>query len=228
MRKQSSNLTRMAVSSAALSGVVRAASGLDDMHKQGRYGFEILRPRPGCLGQVLSLRREIAEAREIRDFSRAIVLRDKVRQLQEVVDSGEFLNLVTTVGHNFDLDTLLGGSSYSAAWYIGLIGTTSYTTGVAAGDTAASHGGWAEFTGYTEGTRPAPSFGAAAAGVKATSAPVEYSINAAQTVKGAFLISNATKGGTTGTLFSAGLFTNGDKAVDDGDTLRVSYQLTQT
>lgn len=130
-------------------------------------------------------------------------------------------NLVTTVGKNHLLDQYLEGSSYTAAWYLGLIDNAGYTA-VAAGDTAASHSGWTESTAYSNGTRPAPSWGAAAAGSKA-STPTAFTINATATIKGAFLISNSTKGGTTGTLYSAGLFTGGDKAVANGDTLNVTY-----
>lgn len=137
----------------------------------------------------------------------------------------EIKNLVTTVGKNDALDKYLSGSSYTAAWYIGLIGAASYTTGPAAGDTAASHGGWVENTAYSQGSRPAAAFAAASAGSKSLSAALSFSINAAgQTIKGCFLISNATKGGTTGILYSAGLFSDGDKPVGAGDTLNVSYQ----
>ena len=132
-------------------------------------------------------------------------------------------NLVTTVGKNNLLDNHLAGSTYTATWYIGLIGSASYTTGPAAGDTSASHGGWVESQDYSQGTRPAPSFAAASGGSKATSAAVAFGINASVTIKGCFLISNSTKGGTTGVLYSAGTFTGGDKPVGNGDTLNVTY-----
>lgn len=144
-----------------------------------------------------------------------------VRPDGTVAWSDTFSNLVTTAGKNFALDTVLGGSAYTAAWYLGLIDSTSYSA-VAAGDTASSHAGWTEFTGYSNSTRPAPSWGAAASGSKASTA-TSFSVNASGTVKGAILISNSTKGGTTGTLYSAGLFTGGDKVVASGDTLNVTY-----
>jgi len=131
-------------------------------------------------------------------------------------------NLVTTVGKNDLLDKYLAGSAYTAAWYLGLIGSTSYTTGPAVGDTAASHGGWAEDTTYSNASRPTPSFNAASGGSKATTATT-FNVNGTATIKGCFLISNATKGGTTGILFSAGLFSGGDKSVANGDTLNVTY-----
>ena len=134
-------------------------------------------------------------------------------------------NLVTTVGKNDALDKYLEGSAYTAAWYLGLISSTSYTTGPAAGDTSASHGGWAEDQNYSQATRPAPSWSAASGGSKATSANVAFSINATTTIKGAFLITNSTKGGTTGILFSAGTFSGGDEAVNNGDTLNCTYTL---
>ena len=132
-------------------------------------------------------------------------------------------NLVTTVGKNNMLDNHLSGSAYTAAWYMGLISLTSYTTGPAAGDTMASHGGWAEDQNYSQGARPTTAWSAAAAGAKALSAALVFTMNASTTIKGCFLNSIATKGGTTGTLFSAGLFTGGDQPVVSGNTLSVSY-----
>lgn len=137
--------------------------------------------------------------------------------------SEQIENLVTTEGKNDALDKYLGGSAYTAAWYMGLISLTGYGAGPAAGDTMASHAGWAEDQNYSQATRPAPAFAAAAAGSKATSAAVAFSINATTTIKGCFLVTNSTKGGTTGILYSAGLFTGGDKAVANGDTLNVTY-----
>jgi len=132
-----------------------------------------------------------------------------------------YSNLVTTVGKNDLLDKYLAGSAYTAAWYLGLISLTGYTA-VAVTDTMASHAGWTEDIGYSNATRVAPSFGAASAGSKATTATA-FNINATTTIKGTFLTTVATKSGTTGILYSAGLFTGGDKAVASGDTLNVTY-----
>jgi hypothetical protein len=46
----------------------------------------------------------------------------------------------------------------------------------------------------------------------------------AQTIAGAFLASVSS--GTSGILFSAGDFTGGDKTVDSGDSLSVTYQFS--
>lgn len=135
----------------------------------------------------------------------------------------EIENLVTTVGKNDALDKYLSGSAYTAAWYLGLISATGYGAGPAVGDTGASHAGWTEDQGYSQASRPTAAWSAASAGSKSLSSAAVYSINANTTIKGCFLISNATKGGTTGVLYSAGLFTAGDKVVQTGDTLNVSY-----
>lgn len=136
-------------------------------------------------------------------------------------------NLVTTVGKNLALDTILGNSAAGAV-VMGLKGTGS----AAAGDTQASHAGWSEVGGanapaYT-GNRPTPSFSAAAAGSKSTSAAVAFAFTSGGTVAGAFINigGSATKDNTTGTLFSAGDFTGGSRAVVNGDTINVSYTLT--
>jgi hypothetical protein len=136
-------------------------------------------------------------------------------------------NLVVNVGLQ-DMNTqYFKGSSYTAAWYIGLYGAGASNT-PAAGDTAASHAGWTEITPYSNGTRPAASFGTATTAdpsvITNSASPAAFSINATATVGGAFLISNSTKGGTTGVLFSAADFASpGDRSVVSGDTLNVTY-----
>ena len=135
----------------------------------------------------------------------------------------EIINLVTTGGKNDLLDKYLAGSSYTAAWYLGLISSTGYTTGVAAGDTAALHAGWTEDQNYSQSTRPAASWNAASAGSKTLSAGAVFTMNGSTTIKGCFLIANSTKGGATGVLYSAGLFSGGDQPVVTGNTLTVTY-----
>lgn len=123
------------------------------------------------------------------------------------------------------------GTTYSATWYIGLYGSAA-TNNPVAGDTAASHS-FTEVTPYSNATRPACTFGTpttANPSVATNSAsPASYTINATSTVGGAFLISNSTKGGSTGVLFSASDFTSpGDRSVASGDTLNVTYTFSLT
>ena len=100
---------------------------------------------------------------------------------------------------------------------------------VAAGDTANSHTGWTEFTGYSQADRVKPSFGAASSGSKSTSSAAVFSITSANTIKGTFLMANnnaggaASKGGYSGILYSAGLFTGGDKIIANGDVVNITY-----
>jgi hypothetical protein len=137
-------------------------------------------------------------------------------------------NLVTTVGKNDALDKYLAGSAYTAAWYIGLIGSVDYTTGADVTDTSASHAGWVESEDYTQVARPTTAWSAASAGSKALSAAAVFTIDADVTIKGCFLTTLATKGGATGVLYSAGVFTAGDKVVQIADTLNVSYTASLT
>ena len=122
------------------------------------------------------------------------------------------------------------GTTYTAAWYLGLYGSGA-TNSPAAGDTMSSHAGWTEVTAYSQATRPACTFGTpttANPSVATNSAsPASFSINGTTTVGGAFLTSNNTKGGTTGTLYSAADFSApGDRSVVSGDTLSVTYTLS--
>lgn len=143
-----------------------------------------------------------------------------------IVWKDTFKNLVTTVGGNNMLDNHLSGSGYTAAWYLGLIGSTGYTTGVNVADTASSHSGWAEDTNYSQSTRPAASWNSASGKSKSLASGAVFNISGLSgqnTIKGCFLISNGTKGGTSGVLYSAGLFTGGDQPVVNGNILTVTY-----
>jgi len=139
-------------------------------------------------------------------------------------------NLVTNVGKADLVTNYFKGSAYTAAFYVGLIDSTGYTSGAAAGDTMASHGGWTtENQSYSNGTRPSLTLGSVTgtttASVDNSASKASYSINGTATIKGAFVTTNSTKGGTTGTLYSAGTFTGGDRGVSSGDTLNVQVTL---
>lgn len=143
----------------------------------------------------------------------------------------EAKNLVVNVGLKDMNDKYFTGSTYTAAWYLGLITGPGASTTIAAGDTMSSHAGWSENTGYSNANRPTCTFGAATTAdpsVISNSASVAvFNINATSTIAGAFLTSSNTKGGTTGILFSASDFQSpGDRAVVSGDTLNVTYQFS--
>jgi hypothetical protein len=109
-------------------------------------------------------------------------------------------------------------------WYIGLVENAGFSA-FANADTMASHAGWAESSAYTEANRPTWTAGAAASRQITNAATVDFSINASVTIKGLFIASNNTKGGTTGTLWSTAAF-GSRVALNNGDTLKVTYTLS--
>jgi len=152
-----------------------------------------------------------------------IVCHDKFGDIKWVDVIG---NLVTTVGKNFTMDTVLGNVAGGAV-VMGLKGTGT----AAVTDTQASHTwlevGLANAPTYS-GSRKTPVFSAASAGAKTTSTPVVFTMSGSGTVAGCFINigGSATIDNTTGTLFSAGDFTAGSKTVTSGDTLSVTYTAT--
>lgn len=150
-------------------------------------------------------------------------------------------NLVVAAGKQLMLDTVLSGSSYTATSRMGLVSGASTPT-YAAADTQASHAGWLE-SGLANaptysGSRPTVTFGSATSSgtspsnvtTKATSSAASFTFTGSGTVAGCFININgsATIDNTTGTLYSAGSFTGGNKTVASTDVLNVTYSTTAT
>jgi hypothetical protein len=138
-----------------------------------------------------------------------------------------FSNLVVNQGLQDMNAKYFSGSSYTAAWFLGLVTGPGSGTTYAATDTLASKA-WTENTSYV-GDRKAATLGTATTAdpsvISNSGSAAVFTMNAnAQTIAGAFLCSVAT--GTSGILFSAGDFSGGDKVLDSGDTLSVTYSFS--
>lgn len=135
-------------------------------------------------------------------------------------------NMVTNAALNDILDVYFHATSQKTTWYVGLIHSTNYGAGPAAGDTMSSHAGWEEGTEYSESVRQEWQEGAASSQQITNATSADFSINATATMKGLFLCSDSTKGGTSGTLWTSVLFSGGDQSVGNGDVLKVTYTVT--
>lgn len=134
-------------------------------------------------------------------------------------------NLVVNQGLQ-DMNTqYFKGSTYTAAFFLGLITGPGSGTTFAAADTLASKA-WTEFTDYA-GSRKAVTFGTATTAdpsvISNSAAPSAFTISGAGgVVAGAFLCTVSS--GTSGVLFSESDFQSpGDRTVVSGDTLNVTY-----
>lgn len=149
---------------------------------------------------------------------------DKDGNLKWVAESK---NLVVNVGLQYMAGVALTSTTQITSWYIGLYGAAASNNPVGT-DTMSSHAGWTENVTYSEATRPAATFAAATNAnpsvVTNSASKAAFTINGTTTIGGAFLTSNNTKLGTTGTLFSAADFSApGDRSVVSGDILNVTY-----
>jgi hypothetical protein len=145
--------------------------------------------------------------------------------------SDTFNNLVVNQGLQDMNSKYFVGSGYTAAWYLGLVQGPGSGTTFAAGDTLASHAGWTELvpgTAYT-GNRQTATFGTATTAdpsvIANTASPASFAMLVNGTVVAGAILASVNSG-TSGILFSAGDFTGGDKTVDNGDTLNVTYSFS--
>jgi len=142
--------------------------------------------------------------------------------------SDTFHNLVMNVGLQDMNSKYFQGSGYTATWYLGLVQGPGSGTTYAASNTLAVHAGWTELvpgTAYT-GNRKIVTFGTATTAdpsvITNSATTSSFSMLVNGTVVAGALLCNVASG-TSGVLFSAGDFTGGDKTVDNGDTLNVTY-----
>jgi hypothetical protein len=136
-----------------------------------------------------------------------------------------FHNLVVNEGLRGQNANYFAGGTQSATWYIGLVTGPGAGNTYAAGNTLASHVGWAENNTYIGGVRPTATLAAATTAnpsvVTNAASPAVFTMNGNATIAGAFLCNVAS--GTSGTLFSVGNFAVGDRLCSNNDTLTVTY-----
>lgn len=140
-------------------------------------------------------------------------------------DTYDVPNGIVDEGLNHILDTEFHGGSQVGTWYIGLVDNSGFSA-FADGDTLSSHGGWSEFTSYTESNRVEWQEDAAASRSISNTTTADFSINASGNLKGVFISSNNVKStGNTGTLWSTAAFSS-VVATANGDTLKVTYTVS--
>jgi hypothetical protein len=146
----------------------------------------------------------------------------------------EVENLTTNQGLNDNLTKYFTGSAYTAAWYCGLVDNTGFSafnaTDIAANITTTTPSGgtnqWQENEAYTQSVRQTITFGSASGqSISNSGSPCAFTINASVTIYGGFVISNDTKGGTTGVLYGEGAFAS-PQVLSSGNTLTVTVTCT--
>lgn len=147
-----------------------------------------------------------------------------VRRNGELIGEEASPNLVVDEGLDHLLNVLFRGGTQVTTWYIGIF-EGNYTP--QASDTASNIAtNSTESTAYDESVRQEFDEAAPSSQTVTNSASrATFTINATKTIYGAFLISDSTKSGTTGTLLSASAFSSSRDLVDD-DELLIRYDFT--
>lgn len=222
--------------------VIRGGNLLEVADLHGHFEVECFGPREEDRLAYAEIMEQLQRAKRFRGIQ--WFYSSKIQKMEQQLSSfplekkwaDVIENTVVTEGKNLALDTFLAGSSYSVTGpYMGLISSVSFSA-IAAGDTAAQingSNGWKEagsgsnFPLYTT-PRKTAAWSAASGGSKSLSSALSFPIiTTGGTIKGCFLIFGtgavSTIADTNGKLYSAGLFTGGDKLVGVGDTVNVSY-----
>lgn len=141
----------------------------------------------------------------------------------KVIATYTFRNTVVNTGKNSVLDIMFHAATQITSWFIGLIDAAGFTSNPVT-DTMSSHAGWTESTAYTEANRQAWGTGSPVSQQITNASPAVFTINATGNIRGIFIVSNNTKGGTTGTLWSTVLF-GASLPVANTDQLKITYTL---
>jgi len=130
--------------------------------------------------------------------------------------------MIVNTGLNELLGVTLDGDSQTTDWRVGLIDDSGFVS-IYGSDSMASHPGWVENTDYDETSRPSWNPDAPADQEISNSVAVEFTMNDTKTIKGFFISSSSTKGGSSGTLFAAVLFEEGDVDVVSADVIEITF-----
>jgi hypothetical protein len=150
--------------------------------------------------------------------------------LLEVWEGDKFLyswtvdNMSTTVGRNYMLNTAFLSGTQDGAWYVGLIGEDDFDE-VSINDTMSSHAGWVEVDDYNQANRQTWEADAASGGSMSNGERATFTINTLFGLKGIFITTSETKGGTSGTLFATAI-SDSVRHLVIGQSLKVSYMVT--
>jgi hypothetical protein len=142
--------------------------------------------------------------------------------------SDTFHNLVVNEGLQDMNSKYFKAAGYDAGWFLGLVAGPGAGNTYAATDTLATNPGWNELAPTTaySGNRKTVTFGTATTAdpsvISNSAAPSSFGMLINGTVVAGALLASVSSG-TSGILFSVGSFTGGDKTVDNGDTLNVTY-----
>jgi len=131
------------------------------------------------------------------------------------------MSLVTAAGIDAALDAIFHGAT---TYYLGLIDNSGFVA-ISSADTMGSHSGWTESTAYSESVRQTWDEAAASGQLITNSASVAtFTANAGATIRGIFLTTVSTKGGTTGTLMLAAEFAEA-VTLSSGQALKVTLTI---
>lgn len=139
-------------------------------------------------------------------------------------------NMIPEQGRNHILDTIFGAPGQVLTWYVSLF--TNNATPQDNWTAANYHANAAEFTGYSEGSRPsfvrAPASGGS---ISNGASKATFTITSSATLYGAAVLSNPAKypnaGYNTGLLLAAARFTN-PRGLEPPDSVGAQYTLTLT
>jgi hypothetical protein len=127
-------------------------------------------------------------------------------------------NMIVAAGLDYLIGVAVGATAQQASWFCGLLDaspTFSATNTIT---------DMSELTEYTAAARPTWVGLNTSTGTEDNSASVAaYTISAAVTCGGVFLVSTETKGADTGILYAGVAFTGGNRILAASDKLEVTY-----
>lgn len=141
----------------------------------------------------------------------------------------DFGNVVTLDGRIMLLDRFFKGSTYTAAWYVGIIKSTQAVNST--DYMASTTRDWSESTAYSDGARRTLTLATVStASVNNSTGKASFTINQTTEIFGAFVTnSSQISTGSTYVLYAAAVFdtpSSSGRSVVSGDTLNITVTLT--